>query len=201
MKMVSVLFHPLMMATYCSTWLFFVFPQIFSPIPQENIAYFILMVFLTTAVIPCMSILFFKYAQKISSLEMPEKGERGLPFFSITAFYALSAYLFRAKLHISYHLTLMMVVVTLLLVVILIITYRYKISVHAAGIWGATGLLVAISMKFLTVSVIYSLSLAILVAGLTTASRLYLNRHHPHEVWSGAFLGFTFCFTGFYLFA
>lgn len=201
LKPVGIVFHPLLMATYSCVLFYFLFPQIFSPIAFEAIPNFIGIVFLTTFVIPVISILFLKFTNKISSLEMSQKDERFLPFLTITSFYAISTYLFITKIHVSEQLSVMMFIVTSLIGIILLISNWYKISVHAAGIWGAFGIFSAFAIRFLTTSSIYYLIGLVLVAGIVSYSRLYLQKHSNDEVWSGAILGFIVCFGGIYFFA
>ena len=189
------------MATYSCGILYFIFPQIFSPISSDAIFNFIGVVFLTTFIIPLISILFLRFTKKISNLELSNKEDRILPFLSITGFYVVSTYLFISKLHVSRPMSVMMIVVTLLVGLILLISIRYKISVHAAGVWGTFGLFSALSIKYLNISMIGYLMAIVCVAGITSYSRLYLEKHTPAEVWFGSFLGFILCFTGIYLFA
>ncbi|MFT4834605.1 MAG: hypothetical protein ACI8WP_001366, partial [Flavobacteriaceae bacterium] len=37
MQVISAVFHPLLMSTYCGILLYFTFPEIFSPIPLDYI--------------------------------------------------------------------------------------------------------------------------------------------------------------------
>ncbi len=189
------------MATYSCILFYFLFPQVFSPIAFENIPNFIGIVFLTTFVIPALSIFFLKVTNRISSLEMSLREERFLPFFTITAFYGITTYLFVTKIHVSDQLAVMMFVVTTLVGLILLISTRYKISVHAAGIWGTFGIFSAFAIRYLTTASMLYLIILVLLAGIVSFSRLYLHKHTNDEVWSGAILGFTLCFSGIYFFA
>jgi len=201
LKPVGVIFHPLLMATYSCVLFYFLFPQVFSPIAFDAIPNFIGIVFLTTFIIPAISILFLKYTNRITSLDMTQREERVLPFISITAFYGITTYLFITKIHVSNQLAVIMLVVTILVGLILLISIRYKISVHAAGIWGTFGIFSAFAMRYLTTSSIAYLIVLVLLAGIVSFSRLYLKKHTYDEVWAGTLLGFIFCFSGIYLFA
>ncbi|XOV92963.1 MAG: PA-phosphatase [Bacteroidota bacterium] len=189
------------MATYSCIIFYFLFPQVFSPIAYDSIPNFIGIVFLTTFVIPAISILFLRYTNRISSLQMSQREERFLPFLSITAFYGITTYLFISKIHVSDQLAVMMVVVTILVGLILLISIRYKISVHSAGMWGTFGIFAAFAIKYLTTGSIIYLIIIVLLAGVVSFSRLYLDKHSNDEVWSGAILGFVLCFCGIYFFA
>ena len=200
MKVISAVFHPLLMATYSCIILFLMLPEIYSPIRYESIPAFIGVVFLTTAVVPALSILFLKITQRVSNLEITRFEERSLPFLSIGTFYGVTTYMFYAKMRVPMPLLIMMIAVTVLIFLIYLISFKFKISVHSAGIWGVSGLFSALAIKYLNTSFIPILAIILISAGLTTMSRLYLGRHTPPESWSGILLGFTLCFTAFYYF-
>ncbi len=65
---------------------------------------------------------------------------------------------------------------------------------------GFAGIISAISLKFLNQPELEIFTFVFLMAGFTSTSRLYLNRHTPAEVWLGSFVGFFFCLLGTYFF-
>ncbi len=194
------MFHPLLMATYCSGLFYLTLPEIFSPIPKEFIPYFIGAIFVTTALIPSLSILFMLMTSRVSNLEITNIRERAFPFFSIGLFYGASTYMFYTKMILPQSLLVMMLGVTSMIFVILAISLKFKISVHSAGIWGVAGFYSALSLKYLATGTLLPLMTIFFLAGLTTTSRLYLNRHSTIESWSGAIFGFLFCFFSFAFF-
>lgn len=200
MKLISAIFHPLLMATYTSMLLYIIFPSIFSPIPTHTIPYFIGAIFLTTFIIPVVSILLLKLSKRISSLELTIREERIIPFVSIALFYAVTTYLFYAKMNLTATIMTVMILATVLIIILTIVSLAYKISVHAAGIWGICGIICAIYLKLLDQPDIPVIISAFLVAGITSTSRLYLNRHTPAEVWLGSFVGFFVCLFSTYCF-
>ena len=200
MRIISAVFHPLLMATYCSVLFYLTTPEIFSPIPKDYILYFIGAIFVTTAVIPALSVLFLLLTSRISNLEITNIEERSLPFISIGAFYGATTYMFYTKMMLPNGLLVMMIAVTVMIFLILLISIKFKISVHSAGIWGVCGFYAALSLKYLVTGTLIPLGVAFVLAGLTTTSRLFLNRHTPAESWSGAIFGFLFCFLSFAFF-
>jgi len=200
MKIISALFHPLLMATYCSVLFYLMVPEIYSPIPLQSVPYFIGAIFMTTSVVPAMSILFLKLTKKVSNLEITKLEERSLPFLSIGAFYGVTTYMFYTKMRLPITLLVIMIAVTAMIFAIFLISLRFKISVHSAAVWGVAGLCSAFSMKYLSTDLIMPLAGLFLIAGLTTTSRLYLNRHTPDESWTGAIFGFVFCFVALFFF-
>lgn len=200
MRIVSGIFHPLLMATYTCVLLYWLIPEIYTPIPIESIPSFIAVIFFTTFVIPLLSILFLRFTKKVSNLDISNQEERTLPFISIAAFYAVTTYMLYDKMRVPYSLLIMMIVVSGLILLIALISLKFKISVHSAGIWGVAGLFSALSMKYLNTDAAFWIEMIYLAAGLTTSSRLYLGKHTPAESWSGVVFGFLFCFVAFYLF-
>lgn len=201
MKTFSVIFHPLLMATYVLLTFYLYLPEIFSPVALRSIPTVILATFLTTFIIPIISILILKMTSRVSSLELTQREDRILPFISIVLFYGAATYMYFTKLHIQPPLSIMMLVVTLLIAILLLITFRYKISIHAAASWGVVGLLVALSQKVSGGNLMIPIALFTFIAGLVSTSRLWLGNHTPSEIWSGTFLGFVFCFSGVYFFS
>ncbi|MBE61367.1 MAG: hypothetical protein CMB89_03330 [Flammeovirgaceae bacterium] len=200
MKSISAVFHPLLMATYSCLIMFLVIPELFAPIRYESIPYFIGVVFVTTCIVPAISILFLRFTQRVSSLEITKLEERSLPFLSIGTFYGVTTYMFYAKMNVPITLLVMMIAVTCMIFLIYLISFKFKISVHSSAIWGVSGLFSALAIKYLTTLNITAIAIIFFAAGLTTTSRLYLGRHTPQESWSGALLGFTLCFLTFYFF-
>ncbi len=111
MKIISALFHPLLMATYCSVLFYLMVPEIYSPIPLQSVPYFICAILMTTSVVPAMSILFLKLTKKVSNLEITKLEERSLPFLSIGAFYGVTTYMFYTKMRLPITLLVIMILI------------------------------------------------------------------------------------------
>lgn len=193
MKIVSVVFHPLLIATYLSYVLFTNAPELFPRVLPQVTLQFLLVIFITTCVMPALSIFLLRTFSFISNLELTERSERIKPFIFIAFYYAASSYLFADKLEMGLVFMTVMIGVTILIVILSIITLWFKISIHAAAIWGGLGFVSAMTLVLGAQLGWYYYAL-ILAAGLTSTSRLYLGYHRPEEVWSGAILGFAYSF-------
>lgn len=201
MKAISLVLHPLLLATYLMVIFYFYLPEVFNPVAAESIPTLILATFVTTFLIPVLSISIMKMTSRVSSLELTRREERILPFISIVMFYCAATYMFISKLMITPPLSVMMIISTSLIFLLLLITLRFKISIHAAAIWGICGLITALSIRLSGLELIVPLIVTVICAGLVASSRLYLNFHSPKEIWAGSFLGFFYCFTGLYVFS
>lgn len=199
MKLVSAVFHPLLLATYLMSVLFFTAPELLGTISIRQIPLLIGVTFVTTFLIPAACIGVMRLSSKVSNLELTNRDERLMPFLSITMFYAATTYMFINQFRFTGTFALMMITVTVLIFSLLLITTKFKVSIHASANWGGVGLLTFLLIK-VGATLLFPLLGAILVAGTVSTSRLYLGYHTPREIWVGTFYGFSFCFFSLLLF-
>jgi hypothetical protein len=98
-------------------------------------------------------------------------------------------------------IALMMITTSVLIGLLTLITLKFKVSIHAAGICGAAGCLIALAHVYQAEALIYPATVAIVLSGLVMTARLYLNSHTLEEVSAGCLLGFSLCFGSVYLLA
>ncbi len=199
MQSISVVFHPLLLSTHMMIVLYFTAPAVIGAIGLEFIPNLILAIFLSTAVIPALSLGFMKISSRVSDYELTEREERIWPFVLITIFYAATTYFMLTRFRIGELFGLMMITVTLLVFALLIITFRFKISIHAAANWGGTGILTFLTLRS-GLPLFLPLIATFVVSGAVATSRLYLGYHTPKEIWVGAIFGFVFSFVALSLF-
>ena len=181
------------MATYLSAMLFTKAPELFPRVMHQLIPQFVLVIFITTCVMPALSIFLLRTFAYISNLELTTRSERIRPFIFIALYYAASSYLFGEKLEMGPVFMTVMISVSVLIILLLIITTWFKISIHAAATWSGVGFVSALILS-MGVNPGWYFYFLILAAGITSTSRLYLGYHQPKEVWSGAILGFVYSF-------
>jgi membrane-associated phospholipid phosphatase len=155
-------------------------------------------IFLTTFVIPLLSIVMMRLTKNITSFTMHSKEERILPFSMISLFYMITTYLFYLKFRIDPSLILALVVITINVIILTSATFFLKVSAHMTGISGLVAVIFAISLKYPTYDYLEFLVGSIIVAGLVGSSRLCLNAHTPIEIFIGFIIGFFTCFSIFY---
>jgi len=159
--------------------------------------FLLLMVFLTTYVIPLLSIVMMKLTGNISSFHMETKDERVFPFSMISLFYMVATYFFYLKFQVDPVLILAMASITVCVILLTSLTFFWKISAHMTGVSGLMAIVAAISIKYPTNFQLEILLGSIVLAGLIGSARLYLNAHRPFEVYMGFLLGFSICFGTF----
>jgi general stress protein CsbA len=200
MKFVSGVFHPLILTTYLLIVFYFYQPDFFGPIGPSQIPRLLLAVFITTFIIPGLSILVMNFTSKVSSLSLSRQEERYLPYISIILFYGATCYLLINRIGLIPPLSSILIALTVLPILLLIITIKIKISAHAAAGWALAGILASISIKYSGTALIIPLTFSFLMAGIVTSSRLYLHKHTVREAWHGASIGFGCSFLGILLF-
>ncbi|WP_242617547.1 phosphatase PAP2 family protein [Cecembia calidifontis] len=160
--------------------------------------FLVAMVFLTTFIIPLLSVVMMRLTKNIGSFHMHSKEERVFPFSMISLFYMITTYLFYLKFRIDPALLLALVVITISVIILTSVTFFWKISAHMTGISGLVAIIFAIALKYPSYDYLALVIGSILAAGLVGSSRLYLNAHTPGEIFGGFILGFSICFSAFY---
>lgn len=195
MKFVSAVLHPLLVATYLMIVLFFFAPELFGGLGVNRIPILIAATAITTFLIPGLSMGMMRLTSKITSLELSSREERFMPFLTITLFYGVTTYMFITQFRVGTIFAVMMILVTSLIFILSIITLKFKISIHAAANWAATGILTYLALMSAP-ALFYPLVGSMLCSGLVSTSRLYQGLHSPREIWIGSIFGYTFCLAG-----
>lgn len=193
-NLISIIFQPLLIPTYLFGGMFLFYPLVLSPLTWEVGKWVILLVHITTFVIPLLSLLLLRLFKNLHSLSMPERKERIVPFFYIAGFYVVSTWMIHDRLQLHSLITKLLLIISLLILLLAVITLFFKISAHSIGISGLFGIIWALSFKFPEEQFALALAICSIMAGLVFSSRLYLNAHKFSEVVLGALLGFSFCF-------
>ena len=198
---ISVIFHPLLMTTLLFIVLLGFYPEAVLTFQMNSKARWliVLLIFITTFIIPSISLYILKLTRSITSLSLFERKERIMPFFYTTVFYGITAYLFSRQISSSSVIIGIMTGTTIVLFVTAIITLFWKISAHGAGMGGFVGFLIAIKILNPEIDLIVPLAIAIIASGLTLASRLNLDAHTPAQVYAGFGVGVLVSFVALYL--
>ena len=189
-KILSVVFHPLLIPTY-TLLIIFNLNVFFSMIIPQLAKWQILgMVFLITFLFPLFMMILFQRIGIIKSLYMKTKEERTLPYLMTIIFYYLASYLLK-QLQISPIFYYFILGATFLIIITLIINFFWKISIHMIGIGGMLGTLIGLSFLWM-IDIPFLIILLILCSGITGFARLKLNAHNPAQIYSGFLLGTSF---------
>lgn len=182
----SIIFHPLLIPTF-GFLLLLNSGFYFALLPWSVKKFMLLTVFLSTCVLPALSILILSMSPKFD-LNMEKSTDRILPLLLSSIFYYLG-YLILQKLPVFPIYNLFLIAAILVQIALIIVSLKWKISAHSAAIGGVIGGVSALSLR-LQENPVMILSLLILVAGLVATSRLILLKHTNSQVYAGFSLGF-----------
>lgn len=200
-RVISILFHPLLLATYLFALFALVFPIAFDPIKEDGTNRFIFLLFCVTFVLPILMLSLLKTLGYLPDFSMPERQQRIVPFLLITVFYTAVTYVFydRAEVSLNDNFLKFLIIINALVVVSTIATLFYKVSVHSLGIWGLIGILLPLNKISDAGTLFIPTIVCILLAGVVMSSRLQLNVHKLNEVLAGAIIGFCTSFATMHL--
>ena len=187
----SYLLHPLLMPVYI---LFFIFNgnTLFAYIPQEAKLYCYLVTIFTLLLMPVVRLPFFKYFRLIRNYHLNEKQERVYPILVAVAFAFLGFWLLGRVAYTNIVQQLYLVLI-ILLSAFSVITLRWKMSMHMTAIGGVCGFLLVMGWKY-PADVRAIFMWMVFLAGLLAASRLYLKKHNPLQIYLGFLFGLLFVF-------
>jgi len=205
-RFTSYIFHPLFMPTNGMIVIYFIgrvpgFNPYSTDTNKSTALLAVSILFIATSIIPLLITLALKKLKYISSLHMPNKEERTIPFI-LTCFCYFGAYYYlRYYLDLNLNGLIFYFIFFGMFATILgfFITLSWKISVHMIGIGGVAGIISLLS-KMNNNVLICPLVITFFVAGLIAFSRLQLGAHNLKQIIAGFCLGFGCEISGvFYL--
>lgn len=188
------------MATGLVAILYLFAPSVIQPINQKSIKIVLILVFALTYIIPLVSIGMLRLTSNISTMTLSNRKERIMPFFFVTIYYGLTTYMFANKLMLGKTLIVIFFAITTIILLVAVITIFTKISAHSAGAGGMVGFMIALHFKFPDSQLFFPILTAIVLAGIISSSRLFLNEHNLKEISFGLLMGLIISFGSvFYL--
>ena len=195
-KFISIIFHPLLLATYLVLVIGIFFPVMFM-VNIIQLLWLALIVFSFTFFLPALNIWLFKIWGNITSLQMESQEERKYPFVFISVLYVITVYLFYSKFSMFANLNKLMTIIAALVVMATVITFFMKVSVHSLAMCGWIGILLPL-IKF-SPALLVPTVVVIILSGLVISSRLFLNAHTLREAMIGSMAGFLVGYGGMIL--
>lgn len=197
-KVISIIFHPLLMATYMFALFSAFFPVGLDPLKTDGQRTFIMLIFGFTFVIPALQLGLLRLLGTIKTFSMQDRHERILPFFFITVLYLVVTYLFYSQTGISTrdNLFKFLLIADSLLVVSTIITMVFKVSIHSVAAWGLVGIVVPLNTLSEDGALFIPSLVIIVLTGFVMAARLQLQAHTSREVMIGSIAGLATSLVG-----
>ena len=186
--LLSYIFHPIFIPIYCIAFLVMVHPTYFSGFSMQQKKFTIVIASLNLVFFPLMAILLLKAVGFIQSIFLHTQKDRIIPYmaYGIFSFWAYTVF----KGQPIYPPIVASFILGIFLAGSggLIANIYFKISMHALGAGGFTGLFLIISFGN-SMAMIWPLALAICVSGMVCTARMLLNSHTEKEIYTGFFLG------------
>lgn len=189
-KVISVIFHPLLIPTYALALLLNINTH-FTLVLPENYRYLtILFVFLTSFAMPALIMLILLKIGTIKSLQMETRQERVIPLFVVAVFFYATYFLIKQGPYFAFY-NIFLLGATLLVIISLFINYFTKISIHMVALGGLFGTFVGFTLA-LQLELRFLLTMIIIVSGFVGFARLKLKAHSEGQVYGGFALGAIF---------
>jgi membrane-associated phospholipid phosphatase len=186
-KIVSVIFHPLLMPVYGLTIIFSA-PTLFGYLPFEVKKILLLVILINNVFLP-LSLMPLLYNRKIiSTWTIDDRKERRIPLMLTTILYGTTCYII-FRFPIPFFLKSFIFSSFFISLLLTVINFWWKISLHAAGAGALLAIVLFLSVK-MNAPLEWYLIGAIIEGSLVMSSRLKLNYHNPQQVWVGFLAGF-----------
>jgi hypothetical protein len=192
-KIISIIFHPLLMPVYGYLIIFSVPVLGYLPFEVKRLILFIVLI--NNVLLPLSLFPFLKYRNIISSWLVSSRTERMIPLLFTTLLYATTSYIM-FRFPIPAFLKSYIFAIFFLSLAVSIIYFWKTISIHSAAAGALSALVLILSFKLYSPLIVYLVAV-ILISGLSLSARLRLQYRTPAEVWSGFLTGF--CIVGLYL--
>lgn len=199
-KILSVVFHPLLIPTYLFLICFSTVPALkMGAIPEGYGSYFelsMIKVFVLTFFFPLITILMMIKLGFVKSLQMKDQKERLFPYIAVSIYF-LWAFMvfFKGSDHLIFVLILLSISIAALFSMI-VNTMSIKISMHTVGLGIAIGL-VRTLMELSNFNLLNVFLLTLLIAGAVGTARLLLKAHSSQEIYVGYLVGLFSFFLSF----
>ena len=194
-KILSLVFHPVLMPTYAILLLLY-FSKVFSQfMPIEQKTHLINLTLIFTLLLPLLGVFLLKKLKIVSSIYMENQKERKWPLLiAISSYYLL----FRMFEFLYIHPIIIKLVLGAILILFLavIISNFWKISLHMLGIGGVFGAFLA--FQYLFGGKLFLIILLLLCSGLVAYARINENAHTLKQVYLGFLVGACVEFLIFY---
>lgn len=184
-KIISYIFHPVLMPTLMMLVLYRLSPVSFAGI--TNFGLLVIQIAVATLLFPVVSTLLIKAVGFIESIHMENPKDRIIPLIASMTFYFWIN-------HVMDNLHAPLIVHTLTLgafwgiIAIFMINIFFKISMHTVAAGGVLGIMLVLTV-ISPVNLVPAFFVTLFIAGLVGTARLILGAHHRNEVWLGYIVG------------
>jgi len=194
-KVLSYIFHPIIFSIIATLLYFIILPSHISKQSEHTI---LIIVFLSTYIIPILLLLFLKRFKMIESFHLRSIGERKFPILFMTVlFIFLGRTLLMTQVVNLLAYSFFACALSLFLMYVLFFG-KIKTSLHTLSIAGLIGFICVISFNYKMNLLLPIIGLFFLF-GIIATARLKLKAHTMNEIYLGFFIGFSSQLLGYYI--
>ncbi len=204
-KLVSLIFHPLLILTYMLVLLLLINPYLFGihNIGQQFSKVLILQIFLFTFFIPAFAIFMLRTLGLVKSPDLRERTDRIGPYIITGILYLWLNQNVLANSQVPSAFSIFMLGATIGLFVAFFINIFSRISAHTVGMGALVGMIAIAMLRYsygtftlplgsmeVEVTVLALFLIVLFFAGLVGTARLLLQKYAPADLFGGYFVGF-----------
>ena len=194
-KVISYIFHPIIFSIIATLLYFIILP---SHITKQSEHTILIIVFLSTYIIPLLLLFFLKRLKIIQSYQLASIAERKFPvLFMMTLFIFLGRTLLLTQVVNLLAYSFFACALALLFVYVLFFS-NIKVSLHAIGVAGLIGFICVISYNY-ELNLLTPIIALFVLFGIIATARLKLEAHYTNEIYLGFFIGFLSQLFGYYI--
>jgi len=187
-KIVSVVFHPLLMPVY-GLVIIFSGQTLFGYLPFGVKRLLLLIILINNVFLPISLMPFLYHRGIITTWTVDDRRERLIPFVLTTVLYGATSFIF-FRFPLPLFLKSFIFGALFLSILVTVINLKWKISVHSVGAGALLAMVLILSFRMYT-PLVWHIVTVVIASGIVLSSRLKLNYHNPQQVWFGFFTGFA----------
>lgn len=207
---ISLVFHPLFILPYAYVLLASFNPFLFGESVPERVfsledkfskGIWFVNLLLFSCIIPIVGVLLMKALGMVSSLSLPTRDERKIPYIMVGMFYMAMVAQNSYNSSLPVEVKIFALGATIALFVAFFINLFSKISMHTVGIGGFLAMIIIVIARSYT-SAEHLFIFGVLACGLVGTSRMLLGAHKASDIYGGYVVGFISQFVALnYLFS
>lgn len=183
-KIISILFHPLLIPSFGTALFLYLFDQFNNPEAPRLMG----VVAFNSFVMPAIAIAVMKGIGFIDSFEMHDSKQRIIPFIATMVFYIWTFLGVNGTFSMGSHFNILILGAVISLMVAFFTNLFHKLSIHMTGMGGLLMALVLSSFNAVQ-PILPFIILVILLSGIVGSARLYLKAHSRKEIFTGFLVG------------
>ena len=200
-NIISYLFHPLFIIGLMGWYIIYQHPTAYTGTDEHTKKRVLLILSLNGIFFPIVSVLLLKAVGFIKSLFLPTQKERIIPYIITNFFFFWVFWVFRNTPGTPVIMKAMTLGVFLASSSAILFNIYHKISMHAIGVGGLVGVALTSLYHEPTLISALPLTVALLIAGFVSTSRLAVSNHKPFDIYIGFIAGIVCQFIGWWVMA